>query len=133
MLGFSGLLGPIMEAGPMRAIVEVKVAAAIYELRIHDDANQINEAVNEVVNEGEPVVNRDDEAVALFSAYVSELPSKSLLILGMCANQELTKRETDVVAGISVKARDFVIFSRNLLLFPKGGGIFVLKFRLFNN
>lgn len=74
-------------------VFEVKVATAIYELRIHDDANQINEDVNDVVNEGEPLVNRDDDAVALFSAYVSELPPKSLLILGMCANQELTKKE----------------------------------------
>lgn len=74
-------------------VFEVKVATAIYELRIHDDANQINEDVNDVVNEGEPIVNRDDDAVALFSAYVSELPPKSLLILGMCANQELTKKE----------------------------------------
>lgn len=70
-------------------VFEVKVATAIYELRIHDDITQINDVINDV----KPVVNRDNEDVAPFSAYASELPPKSLLILGMCANQVLTKKE----------------------------------------
>ncbi|MGM9763102.1 MAG: RNA-binding domain-containing protein [Candidatus Cryptobacteroides sp.] len=83
-------------------VFEVKVAAAIYGLRITDEINVVNENINEV----KPVVIRENVDSALFSAYISELSSKSLLILGMCANQVLTKKEIFSRLGLTVQTNN---------------------------
>lgn len=74
-------------------VFEVKVAKAVYAFR------QINEDGLDI-DEDEPDANKDtrvdgrEKAVnELFERLKTELPSKSLLVLGFCSDQELTKKE----------------------------------------
>ena len=70
-------------------VFEVKVAKAIYALRPESDSSQINEDESS----SKSFVNQDVGNNSQFAVYSDKLSARSLLILEMCANQELTKRE----------------------------------------
>lgn len=80
-------------------VFEVKVAKAIYDLMPKD--NRLANEGNDDTNWGVPAIDVSSDNVELFTKLKSVLSSRSLLVLGMCANGELTKNEIFYNLGIT--------------------------------
>lgn len=80
-------------------VFEVKVAKAIYSL-IPKTVEDVSDPIP-VVNQDVDNVNINEELLKRFNDYKLHLPAKSLLILGMCVNEELTKKEIFARLGLT--------------------------------